>query len=198
MRILLSGLLVLAFSSAAFAQPASPPLRRQLARASFLVGEWEGQGWTKLGRDDQPLSGVATGEGRPQLSGISLGWKSVLRGDRGLVSGSDVSLRFRSDSAAFRASFHSPGQPARDGWARVAECELSWGLQLSGAQPDAGDHVRYTMRVDADNRLTETGERSDDGGRTWWQFYGAEMAGKSGDGCRASAVPEPARTGGER
>jgi hypothetical protein len=196
MRIFLGGLLLLAFSSPALAQPTE--LRRELARASFLVGEWEGQGWMKIARDDQPLSGVATVEGRPRLLGLSLGWKRLLRAERGLVSESDVSLRFRRDSTVFRAAFYSLGYSVRDGWARVGECEASWGLPISGAQPDAGDHIRYTMRVDAENRLTEIGERSDDGGRTWWQFYGAEMAGKSGDGCRAPAVPEPARTGGER
>jgi len=197
MRILLGGILLLALSSPALAQPASPPLRRELARATFLVGDWQGTGWTRLGKDDQPISGTATGEGRSLLSGLSLGWKSQLRAEQGVMSASDVSLRFRRDSTDFRASFHAPGHPVQESWARVADCEASWGIQLPAARADSGDHIRYTIRVDGSNRLTETGERSEDGGRTWWQFYGAEMAGKSGEGCRASATPAPAPTGRE-
>jgi hypothetical protein len=197
MRILLSGLLLLALSSPALAQPAASPLRREMARVTFLVGEWEGTGWTRLGRDDQPISGAATGEGLPVLSGFSLGWKSQLRAAQGVMSASDVSLRFRRDSTAFRAFFHAPGQPARESWARVAECEASWGLQLPATQANAENHIRYTIRVDAQNRLTEVGERSEDGGRTWWQFYNAEMTGGSGEGCHASAAQAPApATGG--
>ena len=184
----------LVFSSTALAQP-GPPLRREMARAGFLVGQWEGEGWVQFSPDGDRLTGRASGEGEAVLSGLALSWKSrVGTGDREL-SENAVSLRFRRDSAVFRVTTHAPGLTL-DGWARVAECELSWGLQVPEGQAGAGQLIRYTLRVDAENRLTEVGERSEDEGLTWVQFSGAEMAGKSGAGCRVSEA-QPARTGGE-
>jgi hypothetical protein len=187
LRTLLGSLLLLAFCSPALAQPTSTQLRREVARASFLVGEWEGEGWVKYAPDGERREARVAAEGRPTLAGVALAWKSVARAaDGGVVSDDDFTLRFRRDSAAFRVSVHVPGHPVADGWARVAECELSWGFQMPAA--GAGDHFRFTVRVDAENRLTEVGERSPDGGRTWWQYYGAEMKGRSDAGCRAPAT----------
>lgn len=180
---LLLGALLLAAASPALAQPT---LRGEVARAGFLVGEWEGTAWVRYASDGPRIEARAAGEGRPTLMGLALAWKSVASAGGGVVYDDDVTLRFRRDSAAFRVSVHVPGRSPVDGWARVGECELSWGFQ----QPRlfGGDAVRFTIRVDAENRLVETGERSSDGGQTWWQFYGAEMVGKDGEGCGAAAV----------
>lgn len=180
LRLLLAAVL-LAAASPALAQPT---LRGEVARAGFLVGAWEGTAWVRYTPDGARTELRATAEGRPTLVGIALAWKSVARApDGGVASDDDVTLRFRRDSAAFRVTVHVPGHPPVDGWARVAECELSWGFQQPGLF--GGDAARFTIRVDARNRLTETTERSSDGGRTWWQSYGAEMVGKGGEGCGA-------------
>jgi len=193
MRILLCGIMLLALVSPALAQP-DPPLWRGMARAGCLVGRWEGEGWVRFSPDGYRMAGRAGGEGQAVLSGLALSWKSrVGTGDREL-SENDVTPRFRRDSAAYRVTSHGPG--TLEGWARAGECELSWGLQVPEGRAGAGNLIRYTLRVDAESRLAEVGERSGDGGRTWRQFAGAEVAGGSGAKCRASGA-EPARTGGE-
>ncbi len=194
MRILLGILLLLALASPALAQPTE--LRRELAQVSYLVGTWEGQGWVKFAPDGERIPLRITSEGTSTLAGLRLAWKSAGRGRNGTYLEDDFSLRFRRDSLVFRVAFHAPGRPAMDGWAKLGDCEFSRGLQLPQSVPGTGTELRYTIRVDAANRLTEIGERSGDGGRTWWQFYSAELAGKSGSGCRPSAPPEPARTPG--
>lgn len=182
MRTLLFLLALLALPAAASAQV---PLRGELGRLGFMVGEWEGTGWVRYAPDGPQRAARVTARGEARLSGATLGWSSIATStdrEAAVVHGADLGIRFRADSSVFRAALDHGGARV-DGWVQPGACEMSWGY-ASPIDPRA--LFRYTSRV-AGTRRVETGERSADGGGTWWAFYGAEMTGPALDSCPASA-----------
>lgn len=186
MRALIVLVLLFAYAPAAQAQV---PLKRELGRLSFMLGERQGTGWVKYQPDGPRREARVVSRGEARLAGAVLGLSSVATStdrEAAVVLNNDLGVRFRADSSAFRVDVQH-GSVRVAGWVRAAECELSWGY---AAPNDSASLFRFTARVDAANRLVETGERSSDG-RTWWQFYGAELAGPTRAGCTPSA-PAPA------
>jgi hypothetical protein len=187
MRALLILVLLLAYAPAAEAQV---PLKRELGRLSFMLGERQGTGWVKYQPDGPRREARIASRGEARLAGAVLGLSSVATStdrEAAVVLNNDLGVRFRADSSVFRADVQH-GSSRVGGWVRASECELAWGY---AAPDDPASLFRFTARVDAANRRVETGERSADGGQTWWQFYGAELAGLAGGGCTPSA-PAPA------
>lgn len=175
---------VLGFAPAVRAQP---PLRGELARLGFMVGEWSGTGWVRYEPDGPTRAARVVARGQPRLAGVVLAWTSTATStgpDAAVVMSSDLGVRFRADSSAFRATVHQPSGSV-EGWVRAGPCGMEWGYTSpSGVQA----LFQFSSRVEGARRV-ETGERSPDGGRTWWAFYGAEMAGPAIGGCEASAQP---------
>ncbi|HEX6040989.1 hypothetical protein [Longimicrobium sp.] len=160
-------------------------LRGELARLGFMVGEWQGTGWVRYAPDGPQRAARVIARGAPMLSGMRLGWSSVATStdrERAIVHNADLGVRFRADSSVFRAALDH-GTTRVDGWVNPGTCEMAWGYT---APHDAQVLFRYTSRVEGTRRV-EMGERSADGGSTWWAFYGAELTGTAVDGCPASA-----------
>ena len=176
-----TALVVLALVALPLGAPAQVPLRREMARLGFMVGTWQGTGWVRYAQDGPARAARVRAEGQPRLAGLVLGWTST-------AVSTDLSIRFRADSAAFRATLRHGGAPV-DGWVRPGACEVAWGYRNPS---DAQTLFRFRSRVEGTRRV-EAGERSPDGGRTWWAFYGAEMQGPVMAGCEAprSAAPQP-------
>lgn len=154
-----------------------------------MVGEWEGTGWVRYTPDGPMRAARVTATGQPQLSGLRLAWTSTAAStdrERAVVHSSDLGVRFRADSSVFRATLQH-GSSSVEGWVRPGACELAWGYT---APHDPQALFRYTSRVEGPRRV-ETGERSADGGATWWAFYGAEMTGPALAACEAAAAPPP-------
>ncbi|HST59839.1 MAG TPA: hypothetical protein VLK84_14140 [Longimicrobium sp.] len=184
MRTLLLLLALLPFAPDVSAQV---PLKRELGRLGFMVGEWQGTGWVRYAPDGPMRAARVTAQGQPRLSGLRLEWISTAVStdrERAVVNSNDLSIRFRADSSVFRATLQH-GSSSVQGWVRAGACELAWGYALP---TDPQTLFRHTSRVDGP-RLVEAGERSADGGRTWWVFYGAEMTGPAVAGCDASGAP---------
>lgn len=182
MRTLLLLLILLALPSAVSAQI---PLRGELGRLGFMLGQWEGTGWVRYAPDGPQRAARVTARGEPQLSGVRLAFSSVATStdrEAAVVHDADLGIRFRADSAVFRATLQH-GSSSVEGWVQPGACEISWGYT---SPSDPRSLFRYTSRVEGTRRV-ETGERSADGGETWWPFYGAEMTGPVVDGCPAAA-----------
>jgi hypothetical protein len=184
MRTLLLLLALLAFPTGASAQV---PLKRELGQLGFMVGEWQGTGWVRYAPDGPARAARVTGRGQPRLAGAVLGWSSTAVStdrERAVVNSDDLGIRFRADSSVFRATIQH-GSSSAQGWVRAGACELAWGY---AAPTDPQTLFRHTWRVDG-TRMVEMGERSADGGGTWWAFYGAEMTGPAVAGCEAATPP---------
>lgn len=182
MRTLLLLLALLALPVHASAQIT---LRGELGRLGFMVGEWEGTAWVRYAPDGPAREARVTAQGQPRLAGVVLGWTGTAvstDGERAVVHSNDLGVRFRADSSVFRATVQH-GSSSVEGWVRPGACELAWGYT---APNDPLALFRYTSRVEGPRRV-ETGERSADGGTTWWAFYGAELTGPAVAGCDAAA-----------
>ena len=182
MRTLLLLLALLAPTTDASAQV---PLRGELGRLGFMVGEWQGTAWVRYAPDGPAREARVTAQGQPRLAGGGLGWTSTAvatDGERAVVHSADLGIRFRADSSVFRATLQH-GPSFVEGWVHPGTCELAWGYT---APNDPQSLFRYTSRGQGPRRV-ETGERSADGGTTWWAFYGAEMTGPAVPGCDAAA-----------
>lgn len=175
-------LALLAFAPAA---PAQVPLKRELARLSFMVGEWEGTGWVRYAPDGPMREARVTSKGQARLAGATLEWSSVATStdrERAVVLSNDLLVRFRADSSVYRATLQH-GSASVQGWVRAGACTMEWGYTNPA---DARSLFRFSSRL-AGGRREEAGERSLDGGSTWWPFYAARMSGPAVDGCEASA-----------
>jgi hypothetical protein len=180
-------LLLLTLLSIAPDAQAQVPLRGELARLGFMVGEWQGTAWVRYAPDGPARAARVTGQGQARLAGAVLGWSSVATstdGQAAVVASNDLGVRFRADSSAFRATVQH-GSSSVQGWVRAGACELAWGYAAPG---DTQSLFRFSSRVEGSRRV-EAGERSSDGGQTWWAFYGAEMTGPAVSGCVAPAAP---------
>jgi hypothetical protein len=175
-------LALLAFAPAAQAQV---PLKGELARLGFMLGEWQGTGWVRYEPDGPMREARVTGQGEARLSGVALGWASVATSsdrEQAVVLSNDLSVRFRADSSVYRATLRH-GSASVQGWVRAEACTMEWGYTDPA---DARSLFRFSSRL-AGGSCVEAGERSSDGGSTWWPFYAAEMSGPAVEGCEASA-----------
>ncbi|WP_420127447.1 hypothetical protein [Longimicrobium sp.] len=175
-------LALLPFAPAASAQV---PLRGELARLSFMLGEWQGTGWVRYAPDGPMREARVTGKGQPRLGGLVLGWSSVATStdrERATVLSNDLGVRFRADSSVYRATLQH-GSASVQGWVRAGACTMEWGYTNPA---NARSLFRFSARL-AGGSLVEAGERSSDGGSTWWPFYAAQMSGPAVAGCEAPA-----------
>ena len=175
-------LALLAFAPAAQAQV---PLRGELARLSFMLGEWQGTGWVRYEPEGPVREARVTSQGQARLAGAALGWSSIATSsdrERAVVLSNDLSVRFRADSSVYRATLQH-GSASVQGWVRAGACTLEWGYTNPA---DARSLFRFSSRLAGGSRV-EAGERSSDGGSTWWPFYAAQMSGPAVEGCEASA-----------
>lgn len=188
MRTLFLLLSLLAFAPVAYAQP---PLKRELGQLGFMVGEWRGTAWVQYTPDGPAWTARVAAVGKPRLAGLVLAWTSTATStdrEAAVVLSNEVAFRFRADSSVFRATTLAYGRSPVEGWVRAGQCELAWG---HANENDAQALFRFSSRVDGRRRV-EAGERSSDGGRTWWTFYRAEMTGPIVGGCDASTAPPAA------
>jgi len=161
-------------------ETANPELRvaqQAISRASFLIGEWEGDGWIQMGpgarttfRQTENITSAANrtaivirGEGSARDS-ASGQWQVVFQ----------AAALLTYDAATTRYSMLSAGGSGR---ALTTEPEirdngLTWGFETPGAR------IRYVINITQDGRFVETGEMSPDGGATWRQFFFMDLRKK--------------------
>ena len=168
MRTLVMVLALLALASPAGAQ-APANAAEALRQLAFLHGTWRGEGVTQMG------------PGREERAHVLETAQPKLNGDVLLVEG--VGYRGTPGGADYQVVHHAMGvvsyDTRRGGWAlrayrgggwvdadvTVANGEMVWAFD----QPGAG-RIRYTIRLDAEGRWHEVGERSPDG-QQWHRFF---------------------------
>jgi len=154
--------------------PSAPPQhaptgelqREQMKKLDFLVGEWKGDGWIMLGPNQKnTLTETESVQGK-------LGGVIVLIEGVGKRTGSDevthnalAVVAYDQHHQRFRFSaYHSRGDFA-DAEAKIGDKTLEWGFDL----PNMGT-IRYAIKLNAEGKWFEIGERSADG-KTWQKFF---------------------------
>jgi hypothetical protein len=181
MRAPLAATIACAFALAAAAPsisqaPPAPDLARhraEIAKLDWLVGEWEGEGWSQRGPERMRATIVERIERR--LDGLAL----LVEGEgRDATDPSQVVhlalgvLSFDEAAGALRlASWTAEGRSV------VAEAEATaTGFVWSFATPGGG-RVRYTV-TRGENEWSEVGEFSRDGA-TWMQIHAMTLRRRS-------------------
>ena len=176
--VLLSTLAVAASALAATPPPAASPPgpspKEQMAALQFLVGEWEGEAWSQMGKGPREISQVRE----------LVEWK--IDGELLLLQG-----RGTQRDAATGAERVVHEAMAVVAWDPGAQKHVMWTYRAGAAptipQVTVGDDtvvwgfdtprgkVRFTMRLDEQGRWVESGEYSADGAK-WTEFLGMTLS----------------------
>lgn len=147
-----------------------PPVPPRIEMLEWMVGEWEGGGWTTLGPSGRSeFKGTEWVERRMGgrlivVEGAFTAWMGPELGDRPVHQALGV---FSFDPAGERLTFRTYTASGEGGDARAEVREdgaVVWGFEHART-----GKVRYTITRTAAGEWHETGERSSDG-VTWTRF----------------------------
>lgn len=168
---------LLALPTGSHAQPADPAdapgaADNPMAALAFLVGEWQGTGWIRMG-PGEPHRFVQHETVETRLDGGVLLIEGVGHDpddEDAIVHHAFAVLSYSAAEERYVMRAYrglGDGQTLMvDAEAEVIDGALVWGYE----HPQAG-LMRYTIREDEDGRWHETGEMSRDGGETWFAFF---------------------------
>jgi hypothetical protein len=175
---------LLAGASAAPEQTTPPDSAAQkaaMARLDWMIGAWEGEGWT-LAPGGQRWTFRQTEQVESRLKGAIL----VIEG-RGFPPGA-LNEPLKPETIVFNAfaviSFDDrQGKYAfrsyAMGYANTFEAELTPnGAFIWRITPPSGPQMRYIMTNPSPDTWVEIGERSMDGGASWTQFFEMRLTRK--------------------
>ena len=163
-----TGLLSLLLLSAA-PSPNTDTAKSELKKLDFLVGQWKGEGWIQMGPDRHEFTGTETVQRK--IAGLSLLVEGNFREKEKPADAPPIheTLGVLSwDNSRKHYWFNTWLNTGRSGQyeARlIADKTLQWTI------PIPQGHIRYTMKLDDQQRWSETGEMSPDNGKSWHPFF---------------------------
>jgi hypothetical protein len=141
--------------------PSTSPIARERMKAlEFLIGEWEGEAWMQMG-PGQPETVAQQERVEWAAGGEVLVIRGLGRQGGRVVHDAVGTIAWDSRSGRYTMWTYRAGTGASTPDLTVEPGVVVWGLATPGAE------IRFTMRLDAEGRWTEKGERSTDGGKTW-------------------------------
>jgi hypothetical protein len=135
---------------------------------SFLVGEWQGEGWMAMGPEQ-----VGRFRGRetvtPRLDGLVLDIEGVHESldperEGEIVHHALARVSWDPEAQDYRFRTHLSSGRSGDFRGRVVDGAFVWEMEMPGRS------VRYTIRLDDSGRWFEIGETSSDGSE-WRKFF---------------------------
>jgi len=163
----------LALAGAALAQPApvADP-QAPMQKLAFLVGEWEGEAWIQMGPERRDtVSQHESVEWR--LGGEVLLIQGTGRQGERTVHSALATLAWDPTRQAYSMWTYASGRGTLQPEVEVGDGVLVWSFTV----PGGGRRVRYTARLDEQERWIETGETSTDG-QTWHPFMAMTLSRK--------------------
>lgn len=161
---------------AASAQPWQAPDRAAQAEAmeaiAFLLGDWEGSGWIRMGPERSEFT--SSERVRGAAGGLAIVVEGVHRaqlpdGTEKVVHDALGVLTWSSETESYRFATKLENGLGGDYTARRTEAgDLEWAIPVPGRE------MRYTIHVEGDE-WRETGSMSTDGGETWTEFFGMTL-----------------------
>jgi hypothetical protein len=152
-------------------QPPSPTLPAQkeaMQKVAFLVGQWKGTGWMMMGPDRRDEF-VSTETVESRLDGLVLIIEGVHESSdpahKGLVVHHALAeVSWDAKQSAYRFRSHLATGDESDFAGKIVDGAFVWGFETPRGR------MRYTIKLDAQGRWSESGERSADG-QTWQPFF---------------------------
>jgi hypothetical protein len=154
----------------------SPTLAAQkdaMQKVAFLVGEWKGSGWMMMGPARRvEFTSKETVESR--LDGLVLIIEGVHESADPARKGAIVhhalaELSWDAKQSAYRFRSHLATGEESDFPGKVVEGAFIWAFPAGPAGT-----IRYTIKLDAQGRWNEIGERSADG-QSWSPMFGMTL-----------------------
>lgn len=167
-------LLVCALPHAALAQSVTPNAT-EMSRLSFLVGQWRGEGWILMGRNERRTfrqsETVQSKVDGTVLVIDGLG-KGVKTGDlaESVIHNAFAVISYDKDAKKFRWQAFRGDGTSFDVVPVIADKTIVWGF----TDARAGE-IRFTIKLNEKGQWVELGEMSRDAGKTWVQFFEMEL-----------------------
>jgi hypothetical protein len=147
--------------------------KEAMQKVAFLVGDWKGRGWMMMGPGRRAeFTSHETVESR--LDGLVLIIEGVHESSDPARKGAIVhhalaELSWDAQQGAYQFRSHLATGEASDFPGKVVEGAFVWIFQAGPAGT-----MRYTIKLDAQGRWNEIGERSTDG-QSWSQIFGMTL-----------------------
>ena len=147
------------------------PAESQLQALVFLVGQWEGDGWSRMGPGPKEAVHVIESV-EPKLGGSILlieGKGTAVDPETGeerivhealAIIGHDATTGYHMRAYRTGSGYIDPNVSAEDG-------TMVWGFDV----PGGAGRIRYTITLNDKGQWFEVGEFSRDEGQTWLQFF---------------------------
>jgi hypothetical protein len=141
--------------------------RAEMNKLGRLVGQWQGTGWIQQGKNRETFAG--TENVQKKIDGLALLVEGNFKNKEGVVIHETLAVlspNLKTKNYDFRAYLASGNggeyefKPIDTGW--------QWGFQFPNGV------IRYDIKINNDVWL-ETGEISQDAGKTWNKFFEMEL-----------------------
>jgi hypothetical protein len=161
--------LVLLLSAPLYAQNTQPQLQA-MKKLDFLIGEWQGEGWTEFVAGQRRSSPI-TEKVEPRLGGMillveGLGKKKAEGQQNEVVVHNALGIiSFDTKANLYRLKTFLADGRSTDAEARFVDEAFQWSFQTP-----QGLSIRYTTKLTDKGEWFEKGEMSQDG-KNWRQFH---------------------------
>ena len=150
---------------------APTPAESQLEPFAFLVGQWEGDGWSRMGPGPKETVHVVESvgwklggsilliEGKGTTVDPETGEEQVAHEALAII-GHDATQGYHMRAYRSGSGYVDPNVSAEDG-------TIVWGFDV----PGGAGRIRYTITLNDKGQWFEMGEFSRDEGETWLEFF---------------------------
>lgn len=150
--------------------PAAFTAAPEMEAVSWLVGEWEGEGWMVTGPNERhEFRGREKVESRLDGQVLVVEGRHFAKEDPAQPVHSALALiSYDAMRKRYRFQAHASGRPAMDAAAQVEDGMFVWTMETPGGA------IRYRIRQGENGEWFETGERSA-GPDRWFPFFEMKM-----------------------
>lgn len=170
MKKIILSLLLLTLPAPILAQNPAPPQLQEMKKLDFLIGEWQGEGWTEFVPGQRRASPI-TEKAQPKLGGMillveGLGKMKVPGRQEEVVTHNALAvMSYDANAKLYRVKAYTADGRSVDAEASFTDGGFQWRFQ-----PAQNISIRYTVKLTEKGEWFEKGEMSQDG-KTWRQFH---------------------------
>jgi hypothetical protein len=156
-------LLLLMIAPAAAQNPQSSQLQ-EMKKLDFLIGEWQGEGWTEFVPGQRRTSPIAE-KIQPKLGGMILLVEGLGKKEEVVVHNALGIISYDARAKLYRLKTYLADGRSTDAEAKFVDGGFQWAFKAP-----QGMSIRYTVKLTEKGEWFERGEMSQDG-TSWRQFH---------------------------
>lgn len=165
-----TALFLLFLTTSALAQSSTSAQLQEMKKLDFLIGEWQGEGWTEFIPGQRRTSPI-TENVQPKLGGMillieGLGKTKIAGREEEVVVHHALGIvSYDATAKRYRIKSYLADGRSTEAEAEFVEAGFQWRFQAP-----QGTSIRYTVKLTEQGEWFETGEMSQDG-KSWRQFH---------------------------